>query len=139
MKFFKKRVICREDGKPYLIRWNLFECCWFSLKVHKILISDYDCHHDHPWSFLSFILWGGYVEHVTRYREAGSAKVKYITSHLYGPGSILFRRADHIHRLEIHQPAWTFVITFKKIKEWGFYTPAGFVKWFRYRTTNSCE
>lgn len=146
MKFFKKKVITREDKKPYLIRYSLFSCRFFSVKIHKILLSDYDCHHDHPWAFISLILRGGYVEHSTR-------KVKYVpcapfymwevrevkVSRLYGPGSILYRPAEFTHKLEIHQPAWTFVITFKKVREWGFHTPKGWVKWFRYNATNKCE
>lgn len=65
MKFFKKKVIHRGDNKPYLVRYNLFECELFSIKIHHILLSDDDCQHDHPWSFISVILWGGYTEHRT--------------------------------------------------------------------------
>lgn len=148
MKFFQKKVITREDKKPYLIRFTLFPCRFFSVKVHKILLSDYDCHHDHPWAFISIILKGGYVEHVSEkviiymwddvhYGQPVETFVK--TSRLYGPGSILYRPAEFTHKLEIHQPAWTFVVTFKKVREWGFHTPKGWVKRFRYNANNSCE
>lgn len=146
MKFFKKRVITREDRKPYLIRWNLFECRFFSIKIHKILLSDYDCQHDHPWAFISLILKGGYVEHATLKQMVQTCDDFYRTvtedvrvSRIYGPGSILYRPAEYTHKLEIHQPCWTLVVTFRKVREWGFYTPAGWLPWRKYSAKNSCE
>jgi hypothetical protein len=130
MKLFRKKIITRKSdtGKePYMIRWNIFQCHWFSIKIHRILLSDDDCMHDHPWTFISFILKGGYVE-----ETPGAAKK------LYGPGSVLYRPAKFIHRLEIFQPAVTLVINFRKTKSWGFFTPKGFVEWFNY-TKNHCE
>lgn len=128
MKFFKrKKVIVREDGKPYLVRWNLFECRWFSIKLHRILISDDDCLHDHPWSFISIILRGGYVE-----QSEKSFK-------LYGVGSILFRKATWKHRLIIYQPATTLVITFKRVRSWGFWTKQGWIHWANYKSTGQCD
>lgn len=132
MNFFKKRkIIYREDGSPYLIRWNIFECKYFSLKLHKILLSDYDCPHDHPWTFISLIFAGGYVE----YREVNG---KWI-SEIKHPLDILYRSAETKHRLELHQPAWTLVLTLKKRRQWGFWTKEGWLPWFKYNSTNSCE
>ena len=55
-----RHVIATNDGDPYLIRYTLIECRWFSIKVHHILRSDEDrCEHDHPWPFVSLILTGG--------------------------------------------------------------------------------
>ena len=104
----------------------MFTCRFFSVKVHNILLSDYDCQHDHPWSFVTLLLKGGYVE----YTPTGSK--------VYGPGSMLYRSAKYVHRLEIHQPVWSLVITFKKVREWGFITPGGWVKWFRYLPNEGC-
>jgi hypothetical protein len=153
MKFFKKKkIIYRDDNTPYLIRWNLFECKYFSIKIHKGLVSDDACLHDHPWAFISLILWGGYVEHreisfekplpeeelyddvympktVTVYKEI---------SRIYHPCSVLFRKATDIHRLEVHQPFYSLVITFKKVRDWGFWTPKGFIKWFNYNKSEHC-
>ncbi len=126
MKLYKKRVIYRSDNQPYLIRRSIFTCKYFAIKIHNILLSDYDCQHDHPWSFVTIILKGGYVEHT----QNGSK--------VYGAGSILFRPSEFLHRLEIHQPVWSLVITFKKVREWGFKTPSGWVKWFNYDSKSSC-
>jgi hypothetical protein len=127
MKLYKKKVIQREDKKPYLVRYTLFTCRYFSIKIHNILLSDHDCLHDHPWAFITFLLGGGYVEY-TPYK-----------SRVYGRFSLLYRPAYYIHRLEIHQPVWSLVITFKKVREWGFWTRRGFVPWYKYRATNQCE
>ncbi len=95
------------------------------------MLSDYDCHHDHPWAFISFILKGGYVEYSESHKNG---------SKLYGPGSILYRKAEYSHKLEIHQPCWTFVITFKKVREWGFITRKGWVPWRRYaHSSDRCD
>lgn len=129
MKFFKKKkIIYREEGVPYLIRWNLFECRFFSIKIHKLCASDDACKHDHPWAFITFLMKGGYVEYSDRHG-----------SRLYSRFSLLYRPANYVHRLEIHQPVWTFVITFRKVRDWGFITPRGWVFWKLYRGQNSCE
>ena len=61
-KFFKVKKIYREDGKLYLWRLYILRTPWFGVMLHKIMDDDPDCLHDHPWSFVSFILKGGYEE-----------------------------------------------------------------------------
>jgi hypothetical protein len=126
-RWFKKKIITRDDGDAYLVRYSLFSCRWFALKVHNILLSDPSCPHDHPWAFITFILRGGYVEHTlsgSKYR---------------GIGSVLYRPANYVHRLEVDKPVWSFVITFKKTRSWGFYTKSGWVHWRFYESTNRCD
>jgi hypothetical protein len=153
MKFFKKKkIIERDDGAHYMYRWNLFECKWFSIKLHKIMLSDYDCLHDHPWPFISIILKGGYVEHrqIKKMREIvtdpntgkkwSNIYDDVVTKRIYHPGNILYRPANSIHKLEIYQSAWTLVFTFKKTREWGFWTPKGWVHWRKYiNSENACN
>ncbi len=123
----RKRIIRREDNADYLIRWTLFTCPLFSIKFHKILVSDYDCMHDHPWAFITLLLKGGYVEHT----PTGSK--------IYHPGRLLYRPAKYVHRLEIHQPCYTLVVTFRKVRSWGFITKRGWVPWRQYTANSSCE
>lgn len=123
----KKKIIWRGND-PYLIRYTLlFTPQWCQVKIHNILISDHICLHDHPWSFITLLIKGGYVE----YSEKGSK--------VYSRFSLLFRPAKYLHRLEIHQPVWSIVITFKKARVWGFLTPKGWIEWFNYSPTNNCE
>lgn len=92
-------------------------------RVHHILRSDDDrAFHDHPWSYLTVILRGGYFEVTPIYDRSGlymGAKHEWI-----GAGSIRFRRAKTWHRLEIPEgsSAWTLFVTFKKQQAWGFLT-----------------
>lgn len=127
MKFFKPRKTISRGGVPLLIRWSLFECKAFSIKIHKLISSDHSCMHDHPWAFITFLMWGGYVEHTPK------------GSKVYSRWSLLYRHAKYTHRLEIHQPVWTFVITFRKCRVWGFKTPRGWINWRKFDDTNTCE
>lgn len=151
ISFYKKKIIYREDHQPYLIRYTLFTCPWFSIKIHNILLSDYACLHCHPWPFITILLKGAYIEHA----EIKTVKTKsyfymgipttgtVITTsrkqQLCRAGHILFRPATYKHSLHIEKPVWSFVITFKKIREWGFYPPEGFTPWFKYFDNGRCE
>lgn len=138
----KKKIITRltdrsEHPLPYLIRYSIFTCPWFAIKIHHILISDDECLHDHPWAFWSFILKGGYWE-IT---PVSPRTITYATyKQWYGRFSFLRRHLRHIHRLELPEgkTAWTLVVTFRKKKSWGFFTKQGWIEWFKYKPTIDC-
>lgn len=140
---FKKTILRIKDdqGPIYLIRYSLFTTPWFAVKIHKILMSDDACFHDHPWSFISIILWGGYTEcQPFRAFSNGMPDDSLVHRQYYSAGSILWRKAPSPHRLEISNPATTLVITFKKIRLWGFYTLSGWKPWFEYISSGrKCE
>ena len=125
----RKTVIRSAAGEPYLVRWSISTILG-SIKLHHILRSDEDrdCH-DHPWSFLSIILRGGYWEHTPV-----STGARFTTRRWYGPGRVLWRPAPSIHRLELPpgRTAWTLIFTGPRIREWGFHTICGFIPWMRY-------
>lgn len=145
----KKKIIRRENGDAYLIRWE-WNNPFFGIKLHHIVGSDDDRDlHDHPWSFLSIILWGGYWEHLTVddawHRSAGPLYPagyeitgeghKETARKWYGPGSVLWRPLPWPHRLELPagKKAWTLVFTGPYRREWGFHTICGFIPWPRYQ------
>jgi len=116
-------------GRPYLHldgymeRFWIFQTRWLSARIHRILRSDHDRDlHDHPWDYATVILRGGYWE----VSDAGKR--------WYGPGSILFRRATHLHRLTLPsgKPTTTLFLHRTKSREWGFRTDAGWVHWRAY-------
>lgn len=101
-------------------------------RIHEILRSDDDRDlHDHPFAYTTIILKGGYWEEtpVDPARPAGERRREW-----HGPGSILQRKASDAHRLIVPagKTATTLFMTGARIKEWGFWTPDGWVHWRRY-------
>lgn len=91
---------------------------FINLYLHKFLRSDDDrALHDHPWWFISFLIQG-------QYREILPTST--ILRHQF---SLAFRRAKHIHRVELidNEPCYTLVLTGRKIRKWGFWCPQGFI------------
>ncbi len=69
----RRRVITdRNNNEPYLIRYYLFlkerKNFPFNLTLHKVLKSDEATLHDHPWSYATFIVSGGYYENTPERR-----------------------------------------------------------------------
>jgi len=102
-----------KDNVPYIGRYSFIfnrKIAPFNIFLHKIFLSDSDDMHDHPWSFVSIILKGGYWE----YSEYGKK--------WRGVGSIAYRPAERFHRIELdnNKPVWTlcFVGPFKR--NWNF-------------------
>lgn len=113
-------VIENEVGDPYMCRYRLFRVPLFGVFLHHILRSDEDPDlHDHPWNFVSLILWGGYLEVL----PAGVMR-------MMRPGSVVRHRATDSHQLILDRPAWTLVFVTGKKRTWGFHTRNG---WMNFR------
>ena len=130
LAIFEKSVIgdLFTPELPYLTRWKLVSTPWFAIYVHKIWLDDKDRHlHDHPWSFVSLILRGGYVEELPegrRVRKPGSLRV------LHRPGV-------HSVRSLLKTPTWTLVVRGRDHHEWGFLTEEGWKHWESYVSARS--
>ncbi len=128
---FPKRVIGNERGlclAPLLIRYFIFRSGPLGIYLHRLCRSDEDrALHDHPWAFVSVILTSGYVEHTRRGQRR------------YRSGAILVRPAEWQHRLELERPAWTLVFRFRRVREWGFHCPQGWVGWEIFDRRGGCE
>ena len=110
---------------------RLIQLAGIGIRLHHILRSDdARAFHDHPWSFLTIILKGSYVE-VTPMFESGI----YIGDKrtVRKAGDFYFRRAKDWHRLEIEsdKTVWTLFIVFKKTQEWGFLEQPSFKVYHR--------
>lgn len=104
----------------YMHRWTL-ATRFGSVRFHHILRSDADRHlHDHPFSFITFLLSNGYVEHL---QDRPRWRPRF---------SVLWRPAEMLHRLELIEPVWTFVITGPVRREWGFMTEDGWIHHTKY-------
>lgn len=136
-KIGRKRIVMdRVNNEPYLERYYVFlkdrKYFPFNIFVHKFLKSDPDDLHDHPWSYFTIILKGGYWEWVPQFNESGQ---------MFGqiakwrkPGHFRFCRARSLHRIEIDEdtPCWTLFIPFIKVRDWGFISRGQWVQWEEY-------
>lgn len=145
MIFFERISITRHDGDQYLDRLRIIDCPWFGIYLHRFEGSDDECLHDHPWPFVSIILRGGYFEYVGEAFGAswdGSPRWQQIRRRWHGVGSILFRRANHAHRVELdHAKPQTIslVIRGPRSRPWGFFTRLGWLPWQQYHYGTHCE
>jgi hypothetical protein len=133
VKFFSKKTIfgcdARGDGDDaYLTRLTLFGCRFVQVCLHKFHRSDADDLHDHPWPFITFILWRGYIEHT----PAGKRRIYPFTLH--------YRPATWQHRVELigGKPAITLVVMGRACRKWGFITKLGWQHWREYFKEKGC-
>lgn len=125
------RILSNSEGNPYLWKGYITPrtaqgergALPFTLALHRFFRSDEHLGvlHDHPWDNLSFILSGGYWEHLKGGRRQWRA-----------PGSVLFRRAETCHAIEIQPcsaPVWTLFLTGPSRREWGFRLDRGQGEW----------
>lgn len=120
----------RDDpNRVYLTRWRLLQTPWFGVYLHRIHEHDTDPWlHDHPWSFVSVVLRGGYDEKLARggvNSRSTAGRRRWL--------SIARRRATDLHRItRLHRkPTWTLIIAGRRVRRWGFRTNRG---WVDYRT-----
>jgi hypothetical protein len=109
-----------QDSIPVvnLARYYLLVTPFFEIYLHQFLADDEPVFHNHPWSFLSLLLSGGYIEESpTRpplYRQARS---------------LLKRQADYLHRVKLEDEkkgiTFSLIITGKRNPSWSFYDVEG--------------
>ncbi len=120
---------------PLLIRWILVRVPLFGIYLHKLCRSDYDrALHDHPWPFVSIVLWGGYWE---VHDQSTQDRPVWLWR---GAGSVAYRPADWRHRIVLNCPAWTLILVGRRCRPWGFWLPEGWC-WWRHHNAgkNICE
>jgi hypothetical protein len=109
----------------YMRRW-IARTRFGTLRLHNILKSDEGRDfHDHPFSFVSLILKGGYIEHRPgcECRAGEFYEGQPVTSRAcasYTAPALVCRRAEDMHRLELIGSAWTLVVSGPYRREWGF-------------------
>lgn len=112
---------CLPGKRPLLVRYYLLRTPWFAIFLHHLLRSDNARDpHDHPWTFVSVLLSGGYWENTPSGRFWRRR------------WSVLYRPATWLHYLELERPVWTLVFRFRTVREWGFSTPRGWIHYLQY-------
>lgn len=131
----------RSDGQVYLERWGLAHRRIGGVFLHRMTAPDPGLDlHDHPWTFLTVPLWGGYEEERLDGRRAqlwAKRSERLMEAATLRRGKVEHRRAfrprrmrlDECHRItRLTRPAvWTLVLLGPVRRGWGFYTPDGFV------------
>lgn len=105
-----------KDGLLVFKRWRLFESKYFNIYIHKIFQSDIDHPHNHPWNFLSIVLWGAFYERF--YRDMFFSEEQRVLHH---PFSAYFRTRTNFHKNRIIKPVTTLVFTFGEKTSWGYF------------------
>jgi hypothetical protein len=117
-----------HTGALYLRRWYLIggpshRTRRLGVKIHRIDQPDGAPDlHDHPWPFLSIVLRGAYVELLP---DGTTRRVRWIN----------FKRPCDAHRIVAlagGRRVWTFVVTGRASRTWGFRTAGGWVPFDRY-------
>lgn len=119
----RRRTImsCASEHGVLLVRYFVFQSERLAVYVHHLMTSDEDrALHDHPWSFVTFLMSSGYYEHTPTGR------------HWRRRFSVLYRPATWQHRLELVKPTWTLVFRFRRVRVWGFITKGGWMDWRTY-------
>lgn len=123
-------IVKQVDGKPtlYLRRWFIWRCKYFNVFLHYIPQPDNDRDpHDHPWTFVSLLLSGGYIEKVFN-----AVREEVATNYRLAP-SIGYRPGETVHYITHVDPMTvTLVFTSNYFREWGFITSNGWVDWRKY-------
>lgn len=115
-----------KNGATYLDRFRVIDTPFFSIFIHAIRGTDPDPDlHDHPRDFLSFLVWGRYVEEIGDGWKRCAVPV----------GWFNFKRARVAHRIVqlSCRTVWTIVIGGARRREWGFQTRNGWVHWKQYK------
>ena len=148
MKLFRKRKIiygCDARGdkdKPYLTRWELFECKYFAIYLHRFDRSDdRSSLHDHPWNFITIPLKYGYNDGTYNGKEYASGNHDF-NRKLMKPFRVYYRPSTHVHFVELlgepELKAWTLVFRFKYIRYWGFWRNDVFTRFDEYFRKMGC-
>lgn len=132
----KRIVMDRVDNEPYLERYYVFlrdrKRFPFNVFLHKFLKSDPDDVHDHPWSYATLILKGGYWEWIPQFNSQGD-KIGEIAK-WRGPGHFRISQANSFHRIELDPAvtAWSLFMPGPKQKDWGFLVRNRWIQWEQY-------
>ena len=98
------------DCPTYLYRWRLLKIGWLGIYLQHFVGDDWSLDlHDHPRRFISFGLWGRYLEETPH------------GSRWYVAPWIRTFPAKHIHRIIQPKHCWTLAFCLKIVRKWGFW------------------
>jgi hypothetical protein len=100
-----------QDIGEVFYRYQIVKTRWFNVYLHQLDAPNWHpigCH-DHPWSFITVLLKGGYLE------RTGDEY------HRRQVGEILYRPATWAHDVTTpYGRSWSLIFTGPKSRTWGF-------------------
>lgn len=98
-----------EIGEEFT-RFTVIKSRWGNIYLHRLKAETPhpECH-DHPWSFITLLIAGGYDElHNGKWQHRS-------------PGNVLYRPANWSHNVVTSGISWSVVATAAKTRDWGFH------------------
>lgn len=119
------------DGLMYLARLRIIQTPWFGIYIHDIYEPDGDRDpHNHPWSFISIVLRGHYVERV--YSDPSDNPKQFrVKIHTRFSAHRMGRVAAH-RIVEAAPGLKTLILTGPRASGWGFFVDGKYVPWQEY-------
>ena len=114
---FSKKDIGYSPNDIAIRRWRIISTPLGGIYLHEIRRpdKDRDCH-DHPWTFRTFILWGGYNEmYITHDKGIEARSWTRFSRH-----AMPLWAAHKI--MEVAPHTYTLVLVGRKRKNWGFWS-----------------
>lgn len=123
-----RRMTLFHGGVPFLKRYAL-ELDLFGVYLHHLCGADPGMDlHDHPFPFVTVVLWGGYSDIQCDARLASKAAKIQERFRYWGRWSIHRMPLTIAHRIDAVKPhTWTLVLRGRKSRDWGFYPPDGYM------------
>lgn len=116
-----------DELGSYMHRLQIVETPWFSVRLHVILHADEDPHpHDHPFDFVSFILFGWYEE-----RRHGAHP--YFVSRCVRWFNCVGRNDQHRIVRKSRRPVVSLVFTKGRSCKWGYRMETRWRVWTDYK------
>lgn len=119
----RAHLIHRNLGDDYMERWTFWDTAKSTGKVHRILCSDGQHPHDHPYDFTVVLVWGSYIEEFFPY---GPQFV--VRRRVCKPFQVRRYKAENLHRLILEKPVWSLFLGKRRRHNWGFHVPQRDVK-----------
>lgn len=135
------------DECPLMLRRTLFASRWGKLLVHRFFPGASDgAAHDHPRSFVTVVLRGGYEDRSLCPRCHGTAKLPpsggfeigclrpgcedgWVVDRVAAP-AVRFRRAEHAHVTRVFPEGATTVVLMGPLRrDWGFWREGRWYPW----------
>lgn len=119
--------VIAHDGVPYLSRRIVIRTPFGSIYHHRIHRPDQDRHlHNHPWTFVSIVLSGGYTE-VSQKRHQPNRTSRHARRFNVKRYGVDYHRIAHVH-----PNTRTLVFCGPRRGGWGFLTKSGHTPWREY-------